>query len=345
MLEMNRRYSPFQLCGRVRILAGVVVGLGAAFAGFLRGQSDSRADPWDELAARGDRVQACKFDEGQISDPAAEALSLYRQAIAAVDAAQSGDATERMRRGAFRAGVVKRVAALSAKQARWQRALDAARVLHGQHAENRAEEGLAKANLLPCWSALQELLRSIRGARAAQDKEIAAADELLSRAQSSFDLKMAAQLYIDAIAKYTSAQQMNVDDQRATPRIALAKSQYATIESASGHDIMVLSNPGGATLTLRGGDKERSCPATPCKFAFDAAYFDAHGGNFVYSKRLGRPVVAALSKPGFRSQEVTLTEGPKDWTGSIPGQRINKQYYYFSKTRFEVTLDRLSASR
>jgi hypothetical protein len=345
---MIPRYVPFDRCERGRdVLRVSLAGLGALFlAAALSGQSDSGVDSWDALAAKGDRVQACMADDQQqIADPAAEALSLYRQALAAVDAAQSGDAAERMRRGAFRAGVVKRMAALTTKQARWQRAFDSARVLFEQHALDRSEEPLKKANAPPCWLALRQLLQGIRDGRSAQDRELTAADELLARAQSSFDLKVAAQLYQDAIVKYTAAQQLNIDDKRATPKITLAKSQYASISSISGHDVVVLSSPGGAALALRGGDKDRSCPATPCKFQFDGAYFDPKGGNFVYSKRLSRPVVAEFTKSGYRSLQVTLTEGPSEWTGSIPGQRINKQYYYFLKNRFEVTLDPLPAAR
>lgn len=252
----------------------------------LFGQEGGVADPWDQLAARADRVRACNaIDQETVLDPMATAASLYQQALNAVDGSSATNSGERMRRGAFRAGVIKRMNNLTAKQSGWNKAYQTAFNLSEQHSEDRAQEVLIKAAPPPCWSAYRELTAHIRKAHSDQDALLRDGDDLLLRAESNFDLKAASQLYQDAIAKYGAAQQLNVDDKRPGVKIAEAKALNANIASLSGHEVLVLSNPGGARLKLTGGDKDRSCPATPCKFQFDVAYFDQKGGDFVFSKR------------------------------------------------------------
>lgn len=136
-----------------------------------------------------------------------------------------------------------------------------------------------------------------------------------------------------------SAQEMNVDDKREAAPIAVAKAQYATITSASGHDVLVLSSPEGAALVLyRGDERIGTCPATPCKFHFDAYYFDPRGGTFLFSKRALKPIQAQLGKHGYHSEPVTLTEGVGNWSESDPGGSYSFRYYYFERKVIPVPL-------
>jgi len=80
-----------------------------------------------------------------------------------------------------------------------------ARKLDEQHSLDRAQATLEKAQPIPCWSALITLRARIDRARSEVDSLVHDGDKILDRAKSSLDLKLAPQLYLDAIAKYTQA--------------------------------------------------------------------------------------------------------------------------------------------
>lgn len=302
-------------------------------------QSAPQPDPWDLMVVRADRVQACSdFNQAELADPAAQAISLYREAIKLVDRAPSPSLEESQRRGAFRASVVRRISILSEKRGRWLKAIASASALHQKHSLDRAEETLRNTDPLPCWKPSTTLLAAIADERRTENSMVTEAENLSLEAQSSSVPKMASKLYLAAIAKYMHAQELNIDDGRTMSGMAQAKSQNAIVSSLSSHEILVLSRPGAASLVLRSGGETWSCSATPCKFPFDGAYFKPTGGRSIDSKRLAAPIVATLSKPGYGSKSITLTAGPYPWTAYTRNGRVRMYYYYFPRQMFRAEL-------
>ena len=83
-----------------------------------------------------------------------------------------------------------------------------------------------------------------------------------------------------------------------------------------------------------------NCSATPCRFRFDAWYFDATGGEFVDSKRLTEPVVATVSKSGFQERTITLTEQTGLLSFPLVGFTKEVKYYWFDRTVFTAVLNK-----
>jgi hypothetical protein len=297
-------------------------------------------DPWDALAARGNQVRQCRASgQDQIPEPLSESKRLYQQAIEAVDHASVGSLEERQRLGALRANAVKSLSEIEPMLAVWTIAYSQAEALSAKNQQDQAMQALQNGKPLPCSLMAQKLVAAIERSRQELETRFRDGMQTMQRAQSSFDLKQAVRLFQDAIAKLSDAQKYNLDDGRPTEGIATCKSLLANISSLSKYDILILTSPGGARVLLEGDQEEQVCAATPCKFRFDATTFDQNGGQFVDSKRLLRPIVATISKEGYQSARVSITEAkPRVWKGSIPGQRIEQEYYVISKRRLEVRL-------
>jgi hypothetical protein len=328
-------YKALRIAGQLAL--GISLGLAAPLLA-----AESQEQEWDRMAAMAEQIYACRaVQQKSFPDPAAAALDLYQRAIQAVDQSSSDSSDARAVRGAFRANAVKRLAEIQARQSAWKIAFDQASKMHDKALQEQSKDTLVKAEPPACWVAAQELMAEIEGSRQELEKQLKEANQVLDRAQSSFDLKIGAKLFQDAIARFTQAQTYNVEDQRPTKMIAEAKVQLANITSPAKYEVLVMSDPGGAQLVLKGaGEGEQICPSTPCKFKFDEAFFRRSGGSFINSKRLLAPVVAVIAKAGYVTATVRLSDGEGVWQASVPGKKIREDFYYFTKRRFEVRLQR-----
>jgi superkiller protein 3 len=69
------------------------------------------------------------------------------------------------------------------------------------------------------------------------------------------------------------------------------------------------------------------------------SFFDSSGGDWLNTKRLGFPLVVKISAPGYEPREITLTEGPREWTAKDK-QVFRKEFYYIKDDHFHVVLSR-----
>lgn len=336
--EIVQRYE-FMLISKGKTVGCLLVAL--LNAASLNAQTERELGTWNRLAGLAGQVMACKAPgQEKISDPVATARGLYEQAIIALDAAPSSGEQERMQRGASRATMVIRLDELIQHQGKWNTIYLEASRLHERHSLNKASDALGSAEARPptCTLAFQTLISSIDRELGEVESVLKEGDEIMLRSRSSFDLKKAALLAQQSMAKFNSAREVNQDDQRPVLKAAEAKELFALVTSLAKRDIVIVSNPGDATLVVQGEAEDRVCSKSPCKFHFDDAFFNASGGNFIDSKRLLHPLVAKVSREGYFPIEVTLTKGPKTFRASVPGRKITQDYYYLSQTRFEVTL-------
>ncbi|HUO33425.1 MAG TPA: PEGA domain-containing protein [Candidatus Acidoferrum sp.] len=101
----------------------------------------------------------------------------------------------------------------------------------------------------------------------------------------------------------------------------------------SAETLKVTTSPSGALVEI---DGSRVCN-TPCELKYPGDYF--HKPHTVFSSRLEHSMVMKLSKPGFRTKEMTLTDGPIAWT-DLRGRR-HGEYYILKSEAVDVTLDPL----
>ncbi|HTV59637.1 MAG TPA: PEGA domain-containing protein [Verrucomicrobiae bacterium] len=102
---------------------------------------------------------------------------------------------------------------------------------------------------------------------------------------------------------------------------------------AWGDTLRVTTSPAGATVEV---DDAEKC-VTPCELKYPGNYF--HKPHTVFSSRLEHSMKMKLSKPGFRTKELTLTNGPFAWT-DLRGRK-HGEYYVFKAEAVDVTLDPL----
>lgn len=95
--------------------------------------------------------------------------------------------------------------------------------------------------------------------------------------------------------------------------------------------LTIASSPPGATVEIDG----RICGVTPYQINYPGGYF--HKPHTVFAARLEHSLVLKISKDGFVSQQITLTDGPFDWI-SVTGKH-HGTYYIFKSGRFELRLE------
>jgi S1-C subfamily serine protease len=101
---------------------------------------------------------------------------------------------------------------------------------------------------------------------------------------------------------------------------------------ARGEKLQITSNPPGATVEIDG-----KTGTTPYEESFPGSYF--HDPFSLLSKRLNHPLVAHISLDGYVKKEITLTEGPLEWTSASGHKRF--EYFLFRSSQFHVELDRI----
>jgi PEGA domain len=95
--------------------------------------------------------------------------------------------------------------------------------------------------------------------------------------------------------------------------------------------LTITSLPEGATVEIDG----LVAGTTPYETAFPGGYF--HKTHTAFGERLEHSMVVRLSKDGYLSQQITLTNGPFDWV-AITGRKRGT-YFLIKARRFDVRLD------
>lgn len=116
--------------------------------------------------------------------------------------------------------------------------------------------------------------------------------------------------------------------------MAVFAAEISTLAPASSAKALkITTSPAGASVEIDGA---KMCE-TPCELKFPGDYF--HKPHTIFGSRLEHSMAMKLSKPGFRSREMTLTDGPIAWT-DLKGKR-HGEYYVLKTGAVEVTLDPL----
>ncbi|MHB8756113.1 MAG: trypsin-like peptidase domain-containing protein [Candidatus Acidiferrales bacterium] len=111
---------------------------------------------------------------------------------------------------------------------------------------------------------------------------------------------------------------------------------FVPIAGARTSTLSISSKPSGATVEIDGLDVGK----TPYTAKYPGGYF--HKTHTVFSARLEHPIVARISKEGYSTQEVTLTDGPFIWR-TFNG-RSEGNYWLIKTEHFEVNLEPLAKS-
>ncbi|MHB8526035.1 MAG: trypsin-like peptidase domain-containing protein [Candidatus Acidiferrales bacterium] len=111
---------------------------------------------------------------------------------------------------------------------------------------------------------------------------------------------------------------------------------FVPIAGARTTTLSISSKPTGATVEIDGLDVGK----TPYIVKYPGGYF--HKTHTVFSARLEHPIVARISKEGYSTQEVTLTDGPFIWR-TFNG-RSEGNYWLIKTEHFEVNLEPLAKS-
>jgi hypothetical protein len=104
--------------------------------------------------------------------------------------------------------------------------------------------------------------------------------------------------------------------------------------AASAESLTITSVPAGASVEINGN----LVGQTPCKVDYPGAYF--HKPHTAFGERLGHPLVLRISKSGFLTRQITLSDGPFDWVG-LTGKK-HGTYFILRADHFEVKLDSTS---
>ena len=95
--------------------------------------------------------------------------------------------------------------------------------------------------------------------------------------------------------------------------------------------LTITSSPPGATVEIDG----LVAGTTPYETDFPGGYF--HKTHTAFGERLEHSMVVKISKDGYLSQQITLTNGPFDWV-AITGRKRGT-YFLIKARRFDVRLD------
>jgi hypothetical protein len=96
-------------------------------------------------------------------------------------------------------------------------------------------------------------------------------------------------------------------------------------------DLTITSSPPGATVEISG----LIAGTTPYKTEFPGGYF--HKTHTVFGSRLDHSMILRISKDGYLSQQLTLTEGPFEWV-AVNG-RHHGNYFLLKSVRFDIKLE------
>jgi hypothetical protein len=98
--------------------------------------------------------------------------------------------------------------------------------------------------------------------------------------------------------------------------------------------LTITSSPAGATVEIDG----LVAGTTPYKTDYPGGYF--HKPHTVFASRLDHSMTVQVSKDGYLSQRVTLTEGPFEWD-AVTGRR-HGNYFLLKSGQFDIKLNPIS---
>ena len=98
--------------------------------------------------------------------------------------------------------------------------------------------------------------------------------------------------------------------------------------------LTITSSPPGAAVEINGS----VAGTTPYKTEFPGGYF--HKTHTVFGARLDHSMVVRVSKDGYLTEQLTLTQGPFEWV-AVNG-RHHGNYFLLKSGRFDIKLDPIS---
>jgi hypothetical protein len=101
-------------------------------------------------------------------------------------------------------------------------------------------------------------------------------------------------------------------------------------------DLSITSSPSGASVEIDG----LAVGTTPCQVKYPGGYF--HKTRTVFGTKLEHALTLRVSKAGYATQEIQLTDGPFEWI-ALSG-RERGHYYLLKSSKIAVTLQPSSAS-
>jgi hypothetical protein len=100
---------------------------------------------------------------------------------------------------------------------------------------------------------------------------------------------------------------------------------------ARAETLKITSTPSGATVEIDG----TAVGTTPFQIDYPGGYF--HKTHSVFGSRLEHSMSLRVSKPGYLTQQISLTSGPFEWIAVNGRHRGN--YYLLKSESFEVKLE------
>jgi hypothetical protein len=98
--------------------------------------------------------------------------------------------------------------------------------------------------------------------------------------------------------------------------------------------LTITSSPPGAAVEIDG----RVAGATPYKTDYPGGYF--HKTHTAFGSRLEHSITLRISKDGYITQQITITNGPFEWVAITGRHRGN--YFLLKANRFEIKLEPIS---
>jgi hypothetical protein len=98
--------------------------------------------------------------------------------------------------------------------------------------------------------------------------------------------------------------------------------------------LTITSTPPGATVEING----LRAGTTPYKTEYPGGYF--HKTHTVFGSRLDHSMVVRISKEGYLTERITLTDGPFEWVAVNGRHRGN--YFLLKSHRFDIKLEPIS---
>ncbi len=103
---------------------------------------------------------------------------------------------------------------------------------------------------------------------------------------------------------------------------------------ACADSLTITTSPPGATIEING----LAAGTTPYRIDYPGSYF--RKPHTAFSARLEHAVTVRITKEGYLTQQVTLTNGPFDWV-AITGRRRGN-YFLLKSEHFEIKLEAVS---
>jgi hypothetical protein len=98
--------------------------------------------------------------------------------------------------------------------------------------------------------------------------------------------------------------------------------------------LTIASSPAGASVEIDG----HAAGTTPYKIEYPGGYF--HKTHTVFGSRLDHSMTVRVSKSGYLTEQITLTQGPFEWIAVNGRHRGN--YFLLKSGRFDIKLDPVS---